>query len=159
MNYEDNPWWYENNPFYLTEKFQNLEGFVYLITNIQNNKQYIGKKSFWQRRKIKSTGRRKTSESNWKNYYSSSDELNKDVKLLGENNFKREIIHLCTHKKVMSYFETKEQFDRNVLLSENFYNMCIAGKYYLKDGKIVSHSMHLTQMNKERNINGESKTS
>jgi hypothetical protein len=52
-----------------------MEGFVYLITNLENGKKYIGKKTFWERRKDRKTGRRKKKESNWRDYFGSCDEL------------------------------------------------------------------------------------
>jgi hypothetical protein len=106
------------------------EGFVYLITNLDNGMKYIGKKHFWERRKNPKTGRRQTKESDWRNYFGSCDELKEDVKKLGKDKFKREILYLCPHKKSMSYYETYEQFKRNVLLDETYYNTNIEGKFY-----------------------------
>ena len=99
-----------------------MEGFVYIIENITNGRKYIGKKNFWERRKDPKTGRRKKKEGNWRNYYGSCDELIADVKSLGADNFKRNILYLCPHKKSMSYYETYEQFKRNVIMDEGYYN-------------------------------------
>ncbi len=107
-----------------------MEGFVYIITNTTNNKKYVGKKNFWERRKDPKTGRRKKKESSWRNYYGSCDELIADVKELGKENFKREILYLCPHKKSMSYFETCEQFKRNVIMREDYYNTNVEGKFF-----------------------------
>ncbi|QGT54566.1 hypothetical protein b3_0325 [Synechococcus phage B3] len=106
------------------------EGFVYLITNQENGMRYVGKKHFWERRKNPKTGRRQTKESDWRNYFGSCDDLKEDVKNLGKEKFKREILYLCPHKKSMSYYETYEQFNRNVLLDETYYNTNIEGKFY-----------------------------
>ena len=75
-------WKYNNEDF--TEIPSGMEGFVYLITNLTNNRKYIGKKHFWSRQKDKKTGRRVKKESDWKKYYGSCDELKKDVKELGD---------------------------------------------------------------------------
>jgi hypothetical protein len=107
-----------------------MEGFVYIITNIVNDKKYIGKKHFWTRQKDRKTGRRKTKESDWIDYWGSCDQLKEDVKELGKDKFLREILYLCPHKKSMSYYETYEQFIRNVLLSEEYYNTNIEGKFF-----------------------------
>lgn len=124
-------WRYNESEF--TEAPKGIEGFVYLITNLTNNRKYVGKKSFWTRRKDKKTGRRKTKESDWKNYFGSCDELNEDVKLLGEDNFLREILYLCPHKKSMSYYETMEQFKRDVLMTDDYYNTNIEGKFFVSE--------------------------
>jgi hypothetical protein len=124
-------WQYNGEIF--TDVPKGMEGFVYMITNLTNNKKYIGKKHFWTRQKDRKTGRRKTLESDWKNYFGSCDELNEDVKILGREHFLREILYLCPHKKSMSYYETYEQFKRNVLLSEDYYNTNIGGTFYMSE--------------------------
>jgi len=124
-------WQYNGEIF--TDVPKGMEGFVYMITNLTNNKKYIGKKHFWTRQKDRKTGRRKTLESDWKNYFGSCDELNEDVKILGKEHFLREILYLCPHKKSMSYYETYEQFKRNVLLSEDYYNTNIGGTFYMSE--------------------------
>lgn len=124
-------WHYNDN--ILNEVPKDMEGFVYLIENLTNNKKYIGKKTFWQRRKNPKTGRRKKTESNWKSYCGSCDELNQDIKELGVSNFKKTILYLCPHKKSMSYFETSEQFKRDVILREDYYNTNIEGKFFTSE--------------------------
>lgn len=121
-------WKYNNKDF--DEIPKNMEGFVYIITNLNNNKKYIGKKNFWTRQKDKKTGRRKKLESDWKNYFGSCDELKEDVKNLGQENFIREILYICPHKKSMSYYETYEQFKRNVLMTDEYYNTNIEGRFF-----------------------------
>ncbi len=114
----------------LIEIPKEMEGFVYLITNLTNNKKYVGKKHFWTRQKDRKTGRRKTKESDWKNYMSSCDLLKEDIKNLGEDKFLKEILHLCPHKKSMSFYETMEQFKRDVIFREDYYNTNVEGKFF-----------------------------
>ena len=102
-------------------------GFVYLITNLTNGKKYVGKKlaKFKVTKKPlkgKKNKRRSTKESDWKDYWGSSDKLNEDVQTLGPQNFTREILHYCTSKGELSYLEAKEQFDREVLKTDEYYN-------------------------------------
>ena len=102
-------------------------GFVYLITNLTNDKKYIGKKlaQFKVTKKPlkgKKNKRRSTKESDWRDYWGSSDTLNADVQTLGPENFTREILYLCKGRGEMSYIEAKEQFDRRVLETNEYYN-------------------------------------
>ena len=103
------------------------EGFVYLITNLTNNRKYIGKKlaKFKTSKpplKGKINKRRGYRESDWRDYWGSSDHLNADVLKLGKDNFTREILHYCPSRGVLSYIEAKEQFDLRVLDTDEYYN-------------------------------------
>ena len=124
------------------------EGFVYLITNLTNNKKYIGKKL--ARFKVtkpplkgKKNKRRGTKESDWKTYWGSSDRLNADVAALGENKFTREILYLCKGRGEMSYIEAREQFDRRVLETDDYYNgiinVRVGGSDKLKQALLEHH--------------------
>jgi hypothetical protein len=121
-------WTYNQEDFVETPK--DMEGFVYLITNLVNDKKYIGKKHFWTRQKDRKTGRRKKKESDWRDYMGSCDELIADVKVLGKDKFSKEILYICPHKKSMSYYETMEQFKRDVILKEDYYNTNVEGKFF-----------------------------
>ena len=118
-------WTYQGKP--INKLPQGVEGFVYLITNLTNNKKYVGKKlaKFKTTKpplKGKKNKRRGHKESDWKDYWGSSDHLQEDVLKLGESNFTREILHMCPSRGVMSYLEAKEQFDRRVLETDDYYN-------------------------------------
>ena len=134
----ENPWLYEGEPF-TTDDIGEFFGFVYRITNLQSGKQYIGRKYFWSKRKPRGGKRRVTSESDWKKYYGSSDELKGDRKLLGNELFKREIISLQPTPGKVNYEETRQLFLNRVLQetlddgTPAFYNSNILGRYYRKD--------------------------
>ena len=105
----------------------NIEGFVYLITNTTNNRKYIGKKlaKFKKTKpplKGRKNKRRGHKESDWRDYWGSSDKLNEDVQALGTDKFTREILYYCNSRGLMSYLEAREQFERRVLESEDYYN-------------------------------------
>ena len=61
IDYE-NPWLYKGTAF-TTNDIGDFFGFVYRITNLQNNRQYIGRKYFYQKRKPTGGKRRVTKES------------------------------------------------------------------------------------------------
>ena len=134
----ENPWLYKGTTF-TSDDIGNFFGYVYRITNIQNGRQYIGRKYFYQKRKPKGGKRRVTSESDWKRYYGSSDELKQDVKEYGKDNFRREIISLHETLGKVNYEETKQLFLHNVLMEAlddgrpMYYNSNILGRYMRKD--------------------------
>ena len=102
-------------------------GFVYLITNLTNNRKYIGKKlaRFKTTKpplKGRKNKRRGTKESNWREYYGSNDELNEDITQLGTEKFKREVLYYCKTKAECSYIEAREQFRHKVLETQEYYN-------------------------------------
>ena len=118
-------WTYRGDP--VDELPEDCEGFVYLITNLTNEQKYIGKKlaRFKVTRpplKGRKNKRRSSKESDWRTYWGSSDHLNADVKKLGPDNFSREILHYCPSRGALSYVEAKEQFDRRVLETDEYYN-------------------------------------
>ena len=129
----ENPWTYKGTAF-SSDDIDSFFGYVYCITNIQSGKKYIGRKYFTQRRKPRGGKRKVTSESDWKKYYGSSAELKSDVKELGCNLFRREILSLHRTKGWVNYEETKQLFLNNVLSEEeNYYNSNILGRYMKKD--------------------------
>tara|TARA_R110000868_G_scaffold102091_1_gene281145 strand:+ start:100915 stop:101346 length:432 start_codon:yes stop_codon:yes gene_type:complete len=118
-------WTYKGNE--VTEVPEEFEGFVYLITNLTNNRKYVGKKlaRFKTTKpplKGKKNKRRGYKESDWRDYWGSSDKLNEDVAALGTNNFTREIIYFCRSRAELSYLEAREQFERRVLETDEYYN-------------------------------------
>jgi hypothetical protein len=119
-------WIYENKEF-TEEQIQDYYGFVYLITNITNNKKYIGKKFFYSTKTKQVKGKKKKykAASDWQTYYGSSAELAKDVLQLGHDKFTREILHLCQSKGECGYLEAKEQFIRGVMETDEYYNTWI----------------------------------
>lgn len=131
-------WFYDNKQ--IEEIPDKAIGFVYCITNIENNKKYIGKKLFHAIKTIQKDKKKKrtTVESNWKNYFGSNETLKNLVATLGIDNFHREILFICYSKSECSYLEAKEQFINDVLLSENYYNDWISVKITRKHIKRYS---------------------
>jgi|TARA_B100002052_G_scaffold142602_1_gene130591 hypothetical protein len=137
VDYE-NPWIYKGAPF-TSDDIGDYYGFVYRITNTTTQKSYIGRKYFYQKRKPRGGKRRVTSESDWKRYYGSSDDLKQDIREIGKDNFRREIISLHETLGKVNYEETKQLFLHNVLMealddgTPMYYNSNILGRYMRKD--------------------------
>ena len=128
-------WYYQGQP--LETPPDGSLGFVYIITNLSNKKQYIGKKLFWfsktsvktvtlkngtkKKKKIKTLV-----ESDWKTYYGSNENLKKDVLELDNHLFERKILHIVSSKGMLSYLELVEQVTNKVLENpDKFYNRII----------------------------------
>lgn len=119
--------WLFNDELFDETKIEDNYGFVYEITNLETNKKYIGKKLFYfsKTRQVKGKKKRVKVSSDWQTYYGSNEELQKDVKSLGMDKFKRKILHLCKTKGECNYLEAKEQFVNSVLEKEDYYNSWI----------------------------------
>lgn len=126
-------WIYQDNLF-TSEQIRDYYGFVYEITDTTNNKKYIGKKFFWNKRRLpplkgKKNKRTKIVESDWQDYFGSNEEIKQLVEESGRERFKREILILCKSKGECAYWEAKLQFERDVLLKpEEYYNAFIGCK-------------------------------
>ncbi len=137
MSYE-NPWLYLERTFD-SDDVGDYFGFVYLITNKSNQRQYIGRKYFWSFRTPPGKKRKQKQESDWKRYYGSCPELKEDVKKYGKEFFSREILSLHKTKGTCNFEETKQLFLNNVLSealddgSPAYYNSNILGRYMRKD--------------------------
>lgn len=124
-------WIYKNQP--VEQLPTDCVGFVYLITNMESGRMYVGKKlSRFKTTRYKmhtqKNGKKVRKKirgavgSDWQDYYGSSDQLNRDVESLGREKFKREILYYCRSKAELNYVEAREQFARKVLESEQYYN-------------------------------------
>jgi hypothetical protein len=106
-------------------------GFVYIITNLQTTKAYIGCKQYMIKAKF---GEK---ESNWKVYTGSSKWLNQDIDKIGKKHFKFEIIAEYKNKRSLRYYELYYQMKYNVLAStlegtdeQAYYNSRVGGKFF-----------------------------
>jgi hypothetical protein len=124
-------WTYQGDP--VEQLPEDCAGFVYIITNLQTQRRYIGKKlaKFRKTRqrvvKFKNGNKRKRKirsevESDWRDYFGSSPELSRDIAQIGSDQFSREILYFCKSRAQCSYLEAREQFTRQVLESDDWYN-------------------------------------
>lgn len=121
------PWIYQGAA--LLEMPEGYEGFVYLITLPDGRKYYGQKKNTFKRTKVVAGKRtRRTIESDWRDYFSSSDEIKELVKTQGSDGFRREILHLCQTKSSMNYLESLYILSSGALLSDAYVNKWVSIK-------------------------------
>ena len=124
-------WHYQGHE--VVELPEDCVGYVYIITNLTNNKKYIGKKlakfakTTYKTVQLKNGTKKKKKirskiDSDWREYWGSSPNLQADITSLGKDKFSREILYYCKSKAETSYIEAREQFDRKVLESDEYYN-------------------------------------
>lgn len=148
MTHNTNWFYKEKEILSLEDLGSNVYGFVYKITDKKTGLLYIGKKILFSNRKKKLTLAEKANlpqkpgkkpsfkrviqETNWKDYYGSSERLLKEINTRGKLDFSREIIRLCYTKKQLTYWEMHYQCTHQVLLYDS-YNDSILSKFYRKD--------------------------
>ena len=134
----ENPWLYEGKPF-TSDDINDFFGYVYRIINLQDGREYIGRKYFWQFRTPRGKKRKVKSESDWKKYYGSCPELKEEIQQLGRQNFSRTILSLHNTAGKTNYEETKQLFSRGVLTeafkdgTPAYYNSNILSRYFRKN--------------------------
>lgn len=150
-------WIYKDQKIEKIEDFGDLPpyGFVYRITNIETGKFYIGKKQLFsitnkrlgkkeliiikeERKLNKIQGKQPSKkqiiqEGNWLNYWGSSKSLLEEIKQLGKEKYKREILQISTNSKQLTYYEALYQMSENILQREDCYNDTILGKFHRRD--------------------------
>ena len=143
-------WTYNNEP--LAEIPEGYQAFVYCITCVPTGRKYIGKKlAFFSKTTYRMTtlknGTKKRKrirgkiDSDWRDYYGSSEALLADIKALGADKFTREILYFCRSKAECSYIEAREQFTHKVLESNDYYNGQISVRVH------GSHILNKIQLN------------
>jgi hypothetical protein len=89
-----------------------LHWICYEITNTVTGTKYIGKKQFYFRktRQVKGKKKRYLAESDWIDYYGSSETFKQLVEDHGKDKFVRKILRLCKTKGELSYLSPKKYF-------------------------------------------------
>jgi len=134
--------WTFDDKVFTSEMIEDYFGFVYLITNTITGKKYIGRKYFYSTLKKKKKGRKNRvilrKQSNWQEYFGSSQNLTNDINEHGKENFKREILSLHESRADVNYYEIKKQMELNVLECDDYYNDNIMNRYYRRKNKTKS---------------------
>jgi len=129
--------WTYNNESVSDELIGDSYGFVYIITNLQSQRRYIGRKYLTKAAYKTVNGKRKKirKASDWETYYGSNKVLLEDVKRLGEVNFTRTIMMFGRNRSECAYWETHHIFAMEALLSDSFYNEWVTCKISKKNIK------------------------
>jgi hypothetical protein len=124
-------WYFHNSPAEFTEDdIGDAFGFIYIITHNKTGQKYIGKKFFTKSKTKQVKGKKKRSriKSDWETYWGSNKKLQEDVKKNGEDEYTREVLHLCKTRSECSYWETWEIFNRHALMHDSYYNEWVSCK-------------------------------
>ena len=134
--------WMWNGDVLTEEIAEKYYGFVYCIHNIKEKKRYIGKKFFTKAgyRQVKGKRKKTRKPSDWPTYWGSNDKPIADVKRLGEENFIREVLHLCVNRSDCAYLELKEQMIAKVLERDDYYNDWLMVKVSKKNLRFLSET-------------------
>jgi len=133
--------------FYQDKVIDNIEdmpkgtfGFIYEVQHIPTGRRYLGKKVLQFNRTLpplKGTKRKRkvVKESDWKTYYGSHKEIKDLIKENKQDEFRREILMYVSSKKLLTYYETKFLFIKEVLEpnGNSYINDNILAKFYRKD--------------------------
>lgn len=92
-----------------------MYGFIYLTTNLVNNRKYIGKCEY-------------SRKNGWKDYLGSGVALKNAVQLYGRENFKRDILTECESQEELDLKEVEFISMYNACESEEFYNIASGGE-------------------------------
>lgn len=150
-------WWYEGKIITdISDMPENTYGFIYEVLHKPTDRKYLGKKVLFFERNVR-IGKRETEalkeerkakgiggrvpakkkvikESDWKDYYGSHKDIVELIKEGKQFEFERKILTFVPNKKLLTYYECKYLFIKEVLEERNNYiNDNILGKFYKKD--------------------------
>lgn len=108
-------------------------GFIYRIKHI-DGRYYIGRKTLYSTKTKQVKGKKKKIKvsSDWKEYWSSSEELKKWVGEVGEDKFVREILMFTDSAAQILYAEECALYHTNAILDDNCLNSNIRAKIFRK---------------------------
>lgn len=113
-------------------------GFIYEVVHNPTGRKYIGKKVLEFNRTLpplkgQKRKRKVVKESDWLTYYGSHQEIKQLIKENKQEEFSREILEFVPTKKLLTYFECKYLFIKEVLEHNEYINDNILAKFYRKD--------------------------
>lgn len=120
--------WFFSGAEFSSDPPDGAVGFIYMITRLDSGRKYIGKKllKFTRTKTIAGKKKKVAVASDWKTYYGQNTELQEEVKTLGAEKFKREILKFCFSKSECNYEETSTIFQHRALLTDDYYNSWVS---------------------------------
>lgn len=117
---------------------ENTYGFIYEVIHNPTGRKYLGKKVLQFNRTLPplkgmKRKRKVVKESDWLTYYGSHAEIKGLIKEGKQEEFSREILQYVPTKKLLTYFECKYLFIKEVLEHNEYINDNILAKFYRKD--------------------------
>jgi len=132
-------WKYKNKVIESIEDMpEGTFGFIYEVVHNPTGRRYLGKKVLQFNRTLPplkgmKRKRKVVKESDWKTYYGSHVEIKGLIKEGKQEEFSREILQYVPTKKLLTYFECKYLFIKEVLEHNEYINDNILAKFYRKD--------------------------
>lgn len=129
-------WYYQGSEIQDDQIPAKAAGFIYVITYKPTGQQYIGRKLLTKahrRQKNKKIIRSRV-ESDWREYWSSSPEINRMIEEeSGTDNFVREILMFADTKGQLNYLEEKFLYCVSAMESDHWLNSNIRSKMYKRN--------------------------
>ena len=132
-------WLYKGKEIESIEEMpEDTYGFIYEVIHNPSGRKYIGKKVLICNRTLpplkgQKRKRKVQKESDWKTYYGSHQEIKGLIKEGKQEEFSREILQFVPTKKLLTYFECKYLFIKEVLEHNEYINDNVLAKFYRKD--------------------------
>ena len=120
---------------------EGVYGFVYRVVSNLSDRKYIGRKSVQSVRRKPLTKKQKESgrvrkqvirkESDWRSYMGSCKPLLDEIKKVGKEHYKFEILAWAYTKGQLSFLEEMLQHKLNVLCDDSYYNDSIGSRRFV----------------------------
>lgn len=128
-------WNFNEKPIDEADVPEKAIGFIYLITNNVTGKLYLGRKLLTKAgtKVVAGTKKKIRKDSDWKEYWSSSPDLQLQIVEHGKENFKREILMFATTKSSLNYMEEMALHIVGALESDKWANGNIRAKVFRRN--------------------------
>jgi len=126
-------WVYKNKELSDSDIPEGSIGFIYKISH-SDGRWYIGRKLLTQAatKMVKGKKKKFRKENDWREYWSSSEDIKTILNEEGDRNFKREILLFCKTTSAMTYSEEATLYMTGALFDPKCWNRNIRAKIFRK---------------------------